>query len=186
MTEMQTQLLQEYVRIEKFKPPVWDMRLKKSQIDAKGFIFRVIEELGEAYESLIIGDEINFWTELADATHFLLELGIVTGCQMPSKIWVDIWEEAEPSEKFDLDYDVIRTWFWDITYKLTLVSNAMRNKQWKNTEILPDMVKFKELMDKAFYSFFSGFEMIGASEYQVYGWYWRKNQVNQFRIRSNY
>lgn len=187
MLQMQRDLIDEYVRIEKFPKPVWDMRLKKNQINAKGFIFRVIEELAEAFESFMMGDEINFYTELADATHFILELGIVTGHEMKQEDWWNIWgNEDLEGARLNLTSEVIQRWFWNVTFQLGLVSNAMRNKQWKQTEVLPDMEKFDSLMDEAYKVFFQGFKEIGVSEYQVHGWYWRKNKVNQFRIKSKY
>ncbi len=163
------------------------MRLKNNQTNAKSFIFRVIEELAEAYESFELQDETNFWTELADATHFLLELGIVTGHEMNQEDWWLIWHDApEEAGPIVIPPLVVENWFWDVTYRLGLVSNAMRNKSWKQTEVLPDMVKFNGLMDDAYTSFFKGFKRIGASENGVHAWYWRKNQVNQFRIKSKY
>lgn len=185
MEELQAVLLSHYVMIENFDPPVWDMRLKKNQIEAKSFIFRVIEELGEAFESFVKGDETNFWTELADATHFLLELGIVTGVRMDPRVWKKVWATYTiPNPR--LSERSIINWFWDVTYKLGLVSNSLRNKQWKQTEVLPDLRKFEKLMASTYDAFFSGFGDIGATEKDVFSWYWRKNQANLFRIKSKY
>ena len=186
MITLQKALLDKYVEIEKFNPPVWDMRLKKNQIAAKGFIFRVVEELAEAYESHQNADYMNFWTELADATHFLLELGIVSGHHMKQDVWEDIWEGVEDEPRLYYDSQEIQQWFWGVTFKLGLVSNAMRNKQWKQTEVLPDMAKFNTLMDDVYDTFFRGFIRIGGSEKRVFTWYWRKNKVNHFRINSKY
>jgi len=186
MVALQDELVRHYVGIEKFATPPWDMRLKQSQIDAKGFIFRVIEELGEAYESWKNDDMDNFWTELADATHFLLELGIVTDVYMPQGLWDNIWDGVPKEPSIQLSDMVLEDWFWQVTYDLTMVSNAMRNKQWKQTQVLPDLAKFKILMHDTYYKFFMGFRTIGCSENFVYEWYFRKNYINLFRIRSKY
>jgi len=186
ITALQRELLFHYVQIEKFPEPVWDMRLKNNQIEAKGFIFRVIEELAEAYESWLKEDEHNFWTELADSTHFLIELGIVTGAEMDLEKYNNIWKAVPQKFEILISGLLLENWFWDITYKLGLVSNAMRNKQWKQTQVLPDMQEFNALMQDAYTTFFMGFVRIGCSEQWMFDWYYRKNQVNQFRIKSKY
>jgi len=185
MEKLQSNLLTKYAEIEGFDKGPWDMRLKENQIEAKGFMFRVIEELGESFESFKKEDFTNFWTELADATHFLLELGLVTGVRMEQSAWDEIWQGLEESPVV-LHETVLIDWFWDASYKLSLVSNALRNKTWKQTEVLPDLHRFETLMAMAYRTFFMGFRRIGASEKLIFEWYWRKNQVNLFRIRSKY
>lgn len=92
--KLQKDLLEEYLKIEKFRPWPWDIDIPEDQKAIKDFIARVVEELGEGYESylkvywayvnnsltreLIINNIFNLNEEIADALHFMMELFIVT------------------------------------------------------------------------------------------------------------
>ncbi|RLD01840.1 MAG: hypothetical protein DRI65_15350 [Chloroflexota bacterium] len=184
MLDAQYELVKEYIKIEKFPEPVWDMRLKINQLRFKGFLFRIIEELSEAQESLLENDITNFWTEIADSMAFALEIGIVSGI-LPGR---DLWALAfiPRIAPANYDYSTVREWFWESTYQLGMVSNVLRSKEWKQTEVLPDMEKFKELMQDFYRTYFNGFSKIGCSEAHIVEWYLKKNAVNVFRQRSKY
>lgn len=92
---LQKNLLEEYKKIEKFRDWPWDIDLPEDQKDIKDFIARVVEELGEGYESylkvveayysgnltpeLLSNNLHNLNEEIADALHFIMEVFIVTG-----------------------------------------------------------------------------------------------------------
>ena len=187
MVTKQNILLQHYMKIEGFPEPPWEMSVKANQIEIKGFMFRIIEELAEAYESFKNGDEDNFHTELADATHFILELGIVTGIPMSQEDWDVIWIFNPPEIENPEDYEIILVeWFWRVTYHIGLLSNMLRNKQWKVTEVRPDLTQFRNQFAVVYNCFFAGFRMIEETEQTVFNWYYWKNEANKFRIESKY
>lgn len=92
MIELQKELIDHYVSIEGLPNYPVDINTKSSQVLIKDFVGRIIEELGEAWESyeimmamdkskpeLIIPHLQNYNEEVADALHFWLELLIFTG-----------------------------------------------------------------------------------------------------------
>jgi len=92
MWDLQMELVNHYIEIEKVPPPVWELDVKEHQINVKDFLARVTEELGEGFESYEIMyenraephfDNIpylqNLNEEISDALHFLIEASIFTG-----------------------------------------------------------------------------------------------------------
>lgn len=93
MFQKQRLLMEKYIILEDLPPYPLDLSLRKNQKLLKSFAYRVIEELGEAYDHLAFaygaistnhGEEaqeaiILYNEEIADATHFLLELMIFSG-----------------------------------------------------------------------------------------------------------
>lgn len=94
MVELQKELIDHYVGIEGLPPYPVRVDLKSSQVLIKDFVGRVIEELGEGYESWetyrdmfmsgqrrdnMVPHLQNFNEECSDAVHFWLELIIYCG-----------------------------------------------------------------------------------------------------------
>lgn len=97
--DLQKELLEGYIKIEGLPQYPIDINTKTSQNLIKDFSARIIEELGEGFESYLImldmfhkgapeGDMIphlqNFNEELSDAIHFWLELLIYSGFEIKS------------------------------------------------------------------------------------------------------
>lgn len=95
---LQKILIDHYVQIEGLPPYPLDLNTKKSQDIIKDFSARIIEELGEGFESYqmmldmfhhgedeesMIPALQNFNEEVADAIHFWLELMIFSGFEVP-------------------------------------------------------------------------------------------------------
>jgi hypothetical protein len=80
----------------------------------------------------------------------------------------------------------IKAIIFRIADELFEASNCLRNKDWKTTHVMTDESHFKEEIIDAYHFFHQLFIEIGMDAEQVYRLYDKKNQVNQFRIRSNY
>lgn len=245
---LQGELLDEYLKVEKLEKYPFPIDSPKHQIILKDFIARVVEELGEAFQSyeimLIHQSEektenkyytphiFNFNEELADALHFFVETMIVTGMTpdtilhyternnttppnrehnwhwdhyellgynniplhrivSPGFLLADSVIEAEKSYLGGLYlsqrvYDDMAMGLWDITYKLQLARNTLKNKPWKQTHMKTDEDMFFNYMVEAFNSLMRFTRSVGISEEGLYTLYFRKNEVNKFRIRSKY
>ena len=105
MYSLQKELLEQYIKVEGLPQYPIDVNTKKSQIILKDFVGRVIEELAEGYEALILVSKLteknklwksdyeeeeyiqclnhlqNAGEEMADAMHFMLELLIYSNIQ---------------------------------------------------------------------------------------------------------
>lgn len=193
--DKQTDLIKKYAEIEGM--PEWPMSVNSrvGQKWIKDFLWRVTEELGESYEayhllttSTNVTDEdaelhrMHRIEELSDSLHFLVELLILVG-----KDWQ--WARTQ----LDTMQPEVQLWdtapgltYWQVSYYLSMVGNTLKNKPWKQTDILTDIPKFELNLGLAFKALFVCFEAAGADEKVVFDYYCRKNQVNQFRQRSQY
>jgi hypothetical protein len=199
--EHQEGLMMSYKVIENW-PVDWpvNLNIKDSQLLVKDMVARTIEELAEGYESHLKGDFDNFYEELADAHHFLMETLILcdhpwvkiktqfpgtTTSEDPLQILRTVAENEASSSFFNLEH-----WLWDVTYRLSLARNALRNKPWKQTQVMYNRPVFEIELSTAYIKFIFGYYLILNSErrepVKLYKDYILKNRVNKFRILSKY
>lgn len=75
---------------------------------------------------------------------------------------------------------------WDVCYHLGVARNYLKNKPWKQSGELTDEVPFISEVILGFLSYMGYLSYMGFTPESLYSLYWRKNQVNQFRIKSKY
>lgn len=246
MYRLQKVLLDSYVVIEGLPQYPVNVNLKSSQILIKDFVGRVIEELGEGYESY---DELmyqfsrgekrekmlpflqNFNEECADALHFWLELLIYSGIEVPEirkylelddsdpeqadtlvmllkagrdiatatlqgKTYAPAWKviAGKIEDEFmrggnclSIERDAkMCQLLWKATYKLQIARNCLKNKPWKQTQMMTDEKTYRlRLMEGTIYMF-GFFWFAGFTPTSLHHIYYKKNLINSFRIRSRY
>jgi len=248
---LQRELLTHYTRIERLPEPPFDLDVKSHQIIIKDFIARIIEEIGEGYESLekiVKGKDLtenvvlnhiqNFNEEMADATHFLMETIIVSAIdfedfekylseRLTFRESVMVKSNGTSSDILEIFYLIAKRLnhndtlintshpiinhqslddpfmkggsrvckefleefsilAWEFTYKLSLARNSLKNKPWKQTEMTTDYAIYRKYLLDSFLAMIRLFEYSGISSNSLYNIYYRKNQVNLFRIKSKY
>lgn len=280
MYSLQEELLDSYIKIEGLPQYPIDVNTKKSQIILKDFVGRVVEELAEGYEALILvsklteknrlwkmdydGDDYiqclnhlqNAGEEMADAMHFMLELLIYSNIQAKDiEDYLDNWLKdkvsfgvtktlptldkamqvglsilyndpcnvgSEPKamnktyllEEFEnldkdketphfiskidtrfhqcgkfynkLTYSSYKYMMWDVTYHLNIARNFLKNKPWKQSQMMTNEGAYQEEIVKAFILLMGLFLAMGISPENLYFLYFKKNRVNKFRIESKY
>ena len=75
---------------------------------------------------------------------------------------------------------------WLSTYHLQLARNAMKNKPWKQTEMVSDKSIMQSNIRDSFILYLSLCRLLGLSVESLYHLYCRKNHINHFRIISKY
>lgn len=168
----------------------------KGQRWIKDFAWRVTEELTEADEAKFELEELmdplsseswdrldddeketatqlkqHYLEEVTDALHFFVELCIIAGYE--PEFFNEITALGERNS-----YDVI--------YQMGLMCNCLKNKPWKQTQMLTDRKKFEGYLFAAFDNLVKLFYNEGLADVDIYQFYFKKNAVNQFRIRSKY
>ena len=151
----------------------------------KDFAWRVTEEIAEALEAKRMmedehgylkddADEIkqHYFEEMIDALHFLTELTIIAG-----------YDETLSMSCIIKDYE---TKEWEIVYRLGIMCNCLKNKPWKQTQMLTDKQKFEKYLGQAWSYFKENLYNEGLEDEDIYNLYFKKNEVNKFRIRSKY
>lgn len=177
--EKQLGVMHKYAEIEKM--PDWPLNVntREGQKWFKDFLWRTTEEIAESYEAFLNGDQTHTIEELADALHFFVELLILAGFDAKwasDQLWNDAGEVPEKAA----------TAYLNAHYWLGMVGNTLKNKPWKQTEMLTDEKKFEQMLSNSFVALITVFYAHGADDNVIHSFYTRKNQVNQFRQRSNY
>lgn len=281
MYSLQKELLEQYIKVEGLPQYPIDVNTKKSQIILKDFVGRVVEELAEGYEALILVSKLteknklwksdyeeeeyiqclnhlqNTGEEMADAMHFMLELLIYSNIQAKDiEDYLDNWLKdkvsfgvtktlptlakamqvglsilyndpcnmvSEPKamnrtyllEEFEsmdedsedprlvnkridtrfyqcgkfynkLTYSSYKYMMWDVTYHLNIARNFLKNKPWKQSQMMTNEGAYQEEIVKAFILMMGLFLAMGISPENLYFLYFKKNRVNKFRIESKY
>ena len=75
---------------------------------------------------------------------------------------------------------------WAVTFHINISRNCLKNKPWKQSGVMTDETLYQSKVVEAFMYMMTYFSSIGISSSQVYYLYFKKNKVNQFRIKSNY
>lgn len=197
----QYELSRKYIEIEGMPLDPWNIHSKEHQIWIKDYMWRIVEELMESAEYFNSGrreQEALFYEEISDALHFFVEPMVmlkydvreVEGCIMAigqlegSKGWYSVLEQKtfKPTE-FHLDF---ANCLYLIVLNLGLAGNCLKNKKWKQTEVMTDINAFKGRYYNAFYHFLLLCRLLGMSLDDLYLVYMKKSVVNKFRQESKY
>jgi len=169
-----------------------DIHSAKGQFRLKDFAWRITEELGEALEAFLKHPKIreHYNEELSDALHFLIEFTILADIAPDtfkvgemdkldiifSSAWV-----ATSRQYFSLCRDVGR-----VVESLAVACNCLKNKPWKNTQMMTDVDYFKKKVVDVWFRFAELCQRSGINSSMLFDLYFRKSEVNKFRQRSNY
>ena len=180
----QSELMNKYRNIEEqngFKEIEIPIRINDpfAQAKIKDFFWRTTEELMEAKEAFNNDEDLHFKEELADALHFLTEAYVMMDLRDQYPIGI------RQAENFShLNFESISELFLYPIYHMGLAANCLKNKPWKSTHVPTDIQKFISHLNDAMESLINLFDR--CTEKEVYNLYFKKNQVNQDRIKSNY
>lgn len=177
----QTALIEKYKEIEEMPDLPVSIHTHIGQKWIKDFLWRTSEELAESFEAYFVeSNKVHTIEELIDSLHFIVELIILIG-----KDWKWAREQLDTAEPLSIGMDKPGD-YWTVMFYMGMVGNTLKNKPWKQTEMPTDEEKFYSNLGKAFKSLFNCLKSLGADEKVVFDYYTRKNQVNQFRIKSQY
>ena len=164
---------------------------KRGQARIKDFSWRVMEEVGEALDAFEQGDLPHYCEELVDGLHFLTELTILAGYE-PNEIVEAMNRNDISGDCLDKIYKISMEFPGTISHKvrvlvmdLGMMCNCLKNKAWKQTNMLTDRENFKSQLVKVWKDYIGlmSTEMVSDDIAMVY---LKKSQVNKFRQRSNY
>ena len=210
MFERQHGLAIKYLPIEKENgllqtedfPVMLDSR--KGQARLKDFAWRTMEELFEATDALVQHpDNVeHFLEEMIDSLHFFLELNLLAGIG-PKEIkeyynipdGVDMFEylETVANTVETFGKEEIKTISDPLLIYVTIgqcIGNAMnrlKNKPWKQTHMVTDKAAFHDCIMPVWLGYFRILgHKHGLSAKDIFTLYFKKSEVNKFRIRSGY
>lgn len=201
--ERQMILAKKYTDIEKMgnllETTNINIDTKEGQLWIKEFAWRITEELTEAIqpleenESLTDDHILHYFEELADALHFFVEMAIISGYS--SEDFYELFDNGieiygidmiEKDEIGPRKLEGIRLNHWKVVYELGLMCNTLKNKRWKQTQLLTDHEQFSQYIKRAFEKLILCFIRAGCDIENIYNFYFKKSEVNRFRQRTNY
>jgi NTP pyrophosphatase (non-canonical NTP hydrolase) len=206
MFKRQGELLEKYHPIEQaagFHTKVWtdtfSLDDKYDQYLLKDFAWRVTEELGEAalaYKEK--GNSPHTQEEMADALHFLIELNLWAGvdhvlfynsiCQGATK--PDSCSRLEFCFRMSAGQSLVEVTFRDVLFLvveyLAEAMNTLKQKPWKQTHMLTDKQVFHKALKNANMAFLIACAHLHMTPGDLSNMYFKKSEVNKFRIGSKY
>ena len=159
---------------------------KRGQARIKDFAWRITEEIGEALDAIEneSGESalLHFHEELVDGLHFLTEMTILTGYDLPEYTTLkDLIEEGSYRNCYTLN-DLVS----DHVMYLGMMCNCLKNKPWKQSMMKTNKENFYKHLKLVWSNYIAILTSQDLTEEEITDLYLRKSQVNQFRVRSHY
>lgn len=159
---------------------------KRGQARIKDFSWRITEEVGEALDAIENESSesalLHFHEELVDGLHFLTEMTILTGYDLPEYTTLkDLIEEGSYRDCYSLN-DLVS----DHVMYLGMMCNCLKNKPWKQSMMKTNKENFYKHLKLVWSNYIAILTSQDLTEEEITDLYLRKSQVNQFRQRSNY
>ena len=159
---------------------------KRGQARIKDFAWRITEEIGEALDAIEneSGESalLHFHEELIDGLHFLTEMTILTGYDLPEYTTLkDLIEEGTYRDCYSLN-DLVS----DHVMYLGMMCNCLKNKPWKQSMMKTNKENFYKHLKLVWSNYIAILTSQDLTEEEITDLYLRKSQVNLFRQRSNY
>lgn len=176
----QHRLMMVYQEIEGSTYPV-NLDTREGQHVVKDFLWRITEEIGEALDSNLGIAHVK--EELSDALHFLIELSIFTEREpIIREIFSKFtWQKGIAAQGSLTNLNLAPLWI-----KLARVGRTCKNKPWKQTQIPIDQRQFSLDLESMVFEFLYTCKYLFSSHTELYTYYLKKGQVNEFRQRSGY
>ena len=197
----QMELLEKYHKIERANRllqtesvPV-GLHNSAGQARLKDFAWRITEELVEAIDAIHDG-ESHVHEELADTLHFLVEMLILSdigpedltigplfcyGMDDLQNIFCQVQIEGpQPpmASQLELAMQFIK--------ELGMACHTLKCKPWKQAQVLTDVKVYRERMIGTFHAFVRVCLSFNLHAQPLFNLYFKKSEVNSFRIRSKY
>lgn len=149
---------------------------------------RFIEELTEASIAMNEGGD-HFWEEIGDALNFFLSAYTMLGIDFkslpsPERILVN-YKYAIKKNRI-LYKDEYSLHVYPIIEKVGYLCNLLKNRPWAQSNFLVSMIDFNERLEDLWVEFWRFFDYMRISPEDVFEMFWKKYQVNIYRIETGY
>lgn len=211
MFERQHSLAVKYLPIEKENGllqtedfPV-SINSRHGQARLKDFAWRTQEELYEATDALAIHQDNmeHFLEEMIDSLHFFIELNLLCGIscnnlrefyEVPEDVdFMEFMCNLSDSLPITSDTEQLKyiptpcLIYTTIGQPIGNAMNKLKNKPWKQTHMVTDETAFRDCLFPAWLGYFRVLhQKYGLNGEDIFNLYFRKSEVNKFRIRSHY
>ena len=182
-----------YQKIEGYPEIPWNLDTKEHQRWIKDFLWRIVEELCEAEEYIGIKDQEElFYEELSDVVHFIVDIMVALGWSADYLVSTYIHDSemkellASGEANDVLNVENFRKQAYGAICNIGWAANCLKNKPWKQTQVLTDRRKFESRLVNAFYWIIQILGGQGFKIEDIYILYMKKHAINKFRQDTNY
>lgn len=158
----------------------FDINTLEDQELFKKLCWQIVEELTEAMEAKDKNEEDHVLEELIDAFNFMLELYQLYGTA-PYFVWGHTYRFRKIMADENFEENIL-----ELIKTIGLAANCLKNREWRQSQYLVDMVVFEERLWNIWTMFVMLFGSMGVAEDKVRELWSLKYQVNLFRIKSKY
>lgn len=168
----------------------------------KDMFWRTTEEIAEAMEVAQASETLadwkaawannvdlrHFFEELADSVHFLTEVSIVCNVHWSDvdTQMMEVYQTSNYEQDPGLPVPSLKERVADVVIAIGLTANTLKNKPWKTTQMVTDVLAFRSKLLYAWSRMFVLWRTINATPEDLFVLYCKKHAVNQFRQDSNY
>lgn len=179
----------------------------EEQADAMGFYITLLlysnilpEDILE-YVSLNLEESINSLDKLMSyGVKLLYE---IDPDRVKAKVGYPIFTEILAKE-FNINYNKVNTYtpgfhymngythdvevfhLWQVTYQLNIARNLLKNRPWKQTQVMSKEVDYQEAIVKSFLMYLGFLAINGFDSHSLFMLFYRKQQLNLWRQQSGY
>lgn len=210
MFERQHGLAEKYLPIEAqnglLQTPDFPVNIddRKGQARMKDFAWRMMEELFEATDALVQHPENpeHFLEEMIDSIHFFIELNLLCGIDANTiKEYFEVPADHDTLEYIEKIANTVETLskeeiartpvslliYVTIGQCIGNAMNKLKNKPWKQTHMVTDKEAFLDAIMPAWVGYIRVLgHKYGLTGEDIFTLYFKKSEVNKFRIRSGY
>ena len=164
--------------IDLYDVPSVDLDVPKDQQVLRVLAWSVIEEAAEAIDVIkTTNDPEHLRDEVADLTHFFIELLILSGFT---------YKDFESELPVPRKQESVEQTFTDFSVQLALAINVLKNRFWRKTNLKTDQNFYRTQLKLSISLFLAFVFSLNLTFDEMIDSYLRKNEINLFRIRSNY
>lgn len=174
--ELQKNINCEFNTVTKESIEDFDISYYKDQELFKRYCWYITEELTEAVEAERLKEETHLREELIDALNFTIGLYSLYGWKIS-----DLKNSHIKKQTYNLDSAIFET-----MVAIGLTANCLKNREWRESQYLVDLVVFEERLKYIWGCFMEAFRQLHMYDKDIRELWGLKYQVNRFRIESKY
>lgn len=174
--ELQKNINCEFNTVTKESIDDFDISYYKDQELFKRYCWYITEELTEAVEAERLKEDTHLKEELIDALNFTIGLYSLYGWKIE-----DLKHSHIKKQTYKLDSAIFET-----MVAIGLTANCLKNREWRESQYLVDLVVFEERLKYIWGCFMEAFRHLHMYDKDIRELWGLKYQVNRFRIESKY
>lgn len=149
---------------------------------------RFIEELTEATEAMVRENNIeHFMEEISDSLNFFLSGYIMLGKTLRELPEIKISDSTSIYDNNKmLSLNELSKIFYPVIYQVGKTCNLLKNRPWSQSNYLCSLTDFNREINILWCEFWEMINKLNISKTDLLDIFWKKVEVNKFRMRTGY